>query len=152
MIQGNVMDNKIYRIDRRAPTTENRVSLAEVIEVENAEATNIYLPNLNKEVNVYAHSASVPALTVGDMVLVECLESLYIVTHRLRSNDEAPQQGFSLNQDGSLQVKNAEGILIQSNASKIEIQKDGRIMVDGKEIYSIADGLLLLQGALIKAN
>jgi len=24
--------------------------------------------------------------------------------------------------------------------------------VDGKEVYTIADGLLLLQGALIKAN
>ena len=146
------MDNKIYRIERRVADSNNRAVLAEVIEVEHAEATNIYLPNLNKEVNVFAHSSSVPALRVGDMVLVECIESNYIVTHRLRSKGEVPQQGFSLNEDGSLQVKNADGILIQSNASKIEIQKDGRIMVDGKEVYTISDGLLLLQGALIKAN
>ncbi len=146
------MDNKIFRIERRTSTSESRVIIAEVLEVEHAEATNLFLPTLNKEVNVYAHSSSVPALVEGDMVLVECLDSLYIVTHRLRSKGEAPQQGFNLNEDGSLQVKNANGILIQSNASKIEIQKDGRIMVDGKEIYSIADGKYRLQGATIELN
>ena len=146
------MDNKIYRIERRAPIEDNRAVIAEVIEVEHAEATNIYLSNLNKEVNVFAHSASVPALAIGDMVVVECIDSSYIVTHKLRSKGETPQQGFNLNEDGSLQVKNADGILIQSNASKIEIQKDGRIMVDGKEIYSIADGKCRLQGATIELN
>ncbi|VAW94444.1 hypothetical protein MNBD_GAMMA21-2123 [hydrothermal vent metagenome] len=146
------MDNKIFSIDRRASTENSRATIAEVIEVEHFEATNIYLPNLNKEVNVYAHSSSVPELSVGDMVLVEYIDTLYIITHRLRSKGEAPQQGFALNDDGSLQVKNADGILIQSNASKIEIQKDGRIMVDGKEIYSIADGKHRLQGAIVELN
>ncbi len=146
------MDNKIFNIERRAPATNIRTSIAEVIEVEHFEATNIYLSELNEEVNVFAHSSSVPALAVGDSVLVECIASNYIITHRLRSKGEAPHQGFTLNDDGSLQVKNADGILIQSNASKIEIQKDGRIMVDGKEIYSISDGKHRLQGATIELN
>ncbi len=146
------MDNKIFNLENRVSTTNGRAILAEVIEVEHFEATNIYLPDVNKEVNVFAHSSSVPALVVGDSVLVECIASNYIITHRLRSKGEAPHQGFTLNDDGSLQVKNAEGILIQSNASKIEIQKDGRIMVDGKEIYSISDGKHRLQGATIELN
>jgi len=146
------MDNKIINLETHSFTSGNQTLIAEVIEVEHAEATNIYVPTLNKEVNVFAHSTSVPALNVGDAVLVACIESNYIVTHRLRSKGELPQQGFNLEEDGSLQVKNADGILIQSNASKIEIQKDGRIMVDGKEIYAISDGKHRLQGATIELN
>lgn len=145
------MDNKIVNINKPR-VTPTRILLAEVVEVEDGEATNLYLPELNKEVNVFAHSASVPNICVGDNVLVEQVESFYIVTHRLRIKGERPQKGFSQKANGQLELKGDSGILIQCNGSKIEIQQDGRIMVDGKEIYAIAKGKQRLQGATIELN
>ena len=146
------MDNKVINLEERISILANRSWNAEVVEIEHFEATNVYLPALNKEVNIYAHSASVPPLKVGDMVLVECIESNYIVTHRLRQHSERPQCGFTVNNDGVLEVSNANGILIQANQSRIEVKKDGQIFVDGKEIYSIAGGKHLLQGTTIELN
>jgi len=146
------MENKIVRLDRRTYPEGTKTWLAEVVEVDAGEATNIFLPELDREVNVYAHSTSVALLEVGDTVLVQNIQSHYIVTHKLRSNGEAPQQGFSIKEDGSLEVKSADGIVIKSNDSRLEIRKDGRVFIDGKEIYAIAEGKHRLQGATIELN
>lgn len=146
------MDNKIVRMERRSSPEGTKTWLAEVIEVEGGEATNIFLPERNREVNVYAHSTSVGFLEVGDAVLVQNIQSNYIITHRLRLKGEAPQQAFSINENGSLEINSADGIVIKSNESRLEIRKDGRIFIDGKEIYAIADGKHRLQGATIELN
>ena len=146
------MENKIVRLERRSNPEGTKTWMAEVVEVEDGEATNIFLPEIDREVNVYAHSTSVAVLEVGDIVLVQNIQSKYIVTSRLRRKGEAPQQGFSIKKDGSLEVKCADGIVIKSNNSRLEIQKDGRIFIDGKEIYAIADGKHRLQGATIELN
>lgn len=146
------MENKIVRLERRSNPEGTKTWMAEVVEVEDGEATNIFLPEIDREVNVYAHSTSVAVLEVGDIVLVQNIQSKYIVTSRLRRKGEVPQQGFSIKEDGSLEVKCADGIVIKSNNSRLEIQKDGRIFIDGKEIYAIADGKHRLQGATIELN
>jgi len=150
--QGIVMENKIVRLERRSSPEGTKTWMAEVIEVEGGEATNIFLPEIDREVNVYAHSTSVAALTVGDSVLVQNIQSQYIITHRLRQKGEVPLQGFSVKDDGSLEIKSADGIVIKSNQSRFEIHKDGRVFIDGKEIYAIADGKHRLQGATIELN
>lgn len=145
------MDSKIVNLNPPR-NRASRMLLAEVVEVDDGEATNIYLPELNREVNVFAHSSSVPLLVVGDNVLVEQVESQYIVTHRLRVRGERPQQGFSCDASGQLEIESQQGICIRCNGAKIEIQSDGRVRVDGKEIYSIARGKQRLQGATIELN
>ncbi|MGD8926181.1 MAG: hypothetical protein PVG20_04995 [Thioalkalispiraceae bacterium] len=146
------MDNKIVRLERRANPEGTKTWLAEVVEVEDGEATNIFLPEINREVNVFAHSSSVTVLDVGDTVLVQNVQSHFIVTHRLRRKGEKPQKGFSIKEDGRLEVDSDDGIVIRSNQSRLEIRKDGRIFIDGKEIYAIADGKHRLQGATIELN
>ncbi len=150
--QGVVMENKIVRLERRSNPEGTKTWLAEVVEVEGGEATNILIPELDREVNVYAHSTSVAVLKVGDTVLVQNIQSKYIVTSRLRHKGEAPQQGFSIKDDGSLEIKCADGIVIKSNQSRFEIRGDGRVFIDGKEIYAIAEGKHRLQGATIELN
>lgn len=138
--QGVVMENKIVRLERRSNPEGTKTWLAEVIEVEDGEATNIFIPELDREVNVYAHSTSVAILEVGDTILAQNIQSKYIVTGRLRRKGETPQQGFSIKDDGSLEIKCADGIVIKSNQSRLEIQSDGRVFIDGKEIYAISEG------------
>lgn len=146
------MDNKILYLERRSSSEVTRSWLAEVIEVEHGEATNIFIPELTREVNVDAHSSSVEYLNVGDTVLVQYIKSKYIITHKLRMNGESPTYAFSINKDGSLEINSEKGIVIRSSESRIEIRKDGRVYIDGKEIYAIADGKHRLQGATIELN
>lgn len=88
------MDNKIVRFDQRTNPRGTKRWLAEVIEVENGEATNIFLPELVREVNVYAHLTGITPLKVGDTVLVQNVYSNYIVTHKLSRKDESLNKGL----------------------------------------------------------
>lgn len=146
------MDNKIVRLERRSRPEGTKTWFAEVVEVEDGEATNIFLPEINREVNVFAHSSSVPLLKVGDIVLVQNIQSNYIVTHRLRYKGEEPQHGFLINEDGTLEINSNYGIVIRTNWSQLKIQKDGCVLIDGEEIYKIADGRLHVQNATIELN
>jgi len=88
------MDNNIVRLDRLSNPIRTKKLLAEVVEVENGEATNIFLPELVREVNVYAHFTGVTPLEVGDTVLVQKFYSNYIVTNRLHRKDETSEAGI----------------------------------------------------------
>lgn len=55
-------------------------------------------------------------------------------------------------QDGRLHINATESIILNSGNSSIEIRADGKIRVDGKDIYSIAEGPLRLQGSIIELN
>lgn len=129
------MDKTIIDFRERLMAVAGRTFNAEVLETENSEATNIYLPALNREVNVYQHSDSVPPLHVGDHVLVECIDSRYIITHRLRTQKHSPQHSFMLKNDGMLAIKTLDGIRVQTSSLSVEVSKDGRIVVNGEEIY-----------------
>jgi len=147
------MDSKIVDIKTNTSTNNLHSILANVVKVEQGEATRIHLSAINKEADVFAHSSSVPALRVGDRILVNYIdESGYIVTHRLRGEGEKPQQGFDVMADGSLQINHDKSIVMRVNGAKIEIRPDGRVLIAGKEIYSTAKGKHRLQGTTLELN
>jgi len=55
-------------------------------------------------------------------------------------------------QDGNLQLDATKSITLKTGASSIEIHENGKIRVDGKDIYSIAEGPQRLQGSIIELN
>jgi len=55
-------------------------------------------------------------------------------------------------QDGHLQLDATKSITLKTGASSIEIHANGKIRVDGKDIYSIAEGPIRLQGSIIELN
>lgn len=54
--------------------------------------------------------------------------------------------------NGRLRIEASESVVLKSGESNIEIHKNGKIRVDGKDIYNIAEGPLRLQGSVIELN
>jgi len=126
--------------------------LATVTAAAQGEATQVHIQGMERALPVAAHASHVPALHPGDAVMVLPTDAGVIVALRLRAPGERPQQGFSVNTDGSLSVEGAGTIRISTAGAAIELRQDGRLCVDGKEIYAIADGLHRVQGARIELN
>lgn len=146
------MQEKIKHISQNNNSNASSLVLANVLQAQNGEATQIILLENSQQYAVIAHGAEVSVLNEGDQVLAVLTNTGAIITHRLRKPGEMPQQGFVVRKDGALEVDNANGINIKANNSHISIDKTGRIFVDGKEIYSFAVGVNRLQGATIELN
>jgi len=146
------MQEKVKHIDQRQATQDLSLKMATVLHAKNGEAIEIVLPDISETFPVIAHSAEVSFLSDNDRVLILLTPAGAIITHRLRQPGELPQRGFNVRNDGSLEVDNANGIVIKANNAHITIDKTGRIFVDGKEIYSFAVGVNRLQGATIELN
>jgi len=129
--------------------------IARVAEVLNHQALSIELSDTEniaeKYIEITAHLNNVPPLKVGDQVLVTATAKDYIVTGRLRTEEESPLDGLTYS-DGKLNLCAGKGIKIQSGDATIELTAQGKIKIDGKNIYSISEGRHRLQGSTIELN
>ena len=146
------MQNSIRNTNPHQAQQFQQICVATVEQSDCGEATHVFVIDLQKVIPVFAHGSEVAQLQDGDKVLVLLVTQGAIVMHRLRKTGERPQQGFSVQTDGRLQLHNKNGITLKTDKAKIEIRADGRLYVDGKEIYAIADGMHRLQGATIELN
>lgn len=146
------MQNSIQNMNAMHMRHSQQVCVATVEQSQDGEATQVLIIGLQRTVPVYAHGSEVTHLQDGDQVLVLLATQGAIVMQRLRKPGERPQRGFSIQPDGRLQLHNNKGITLKTDKAKIEIRADGRLYVDGKEIYAIADGMHRLQGATIELN
>jgi len=93
----------------------------------------------------------IPKLKAGQQVLVLETEQGVGILGSWLSASEKPKAQIDL-QDGHLQLDATKSITLKTGASSIEIHANGKIRVDGKDIYSIAEGPLRLQGSIIELN
>ena len=126
--------------------------VATVSDMENGEAIAVHVDGFDCDLVVVGHDTNLPPLNIGDHVIVLHTDVGAIVTSRLRQPGEGPTTAFRIREDGSLEVHAQHGIVIRTDTARLEIRQDGRVFVDGKEIYAIADGLHRLQGATIELN
>jgi hypothetical protein len=127
--------------------------LATVLNTQDGEALHVTLDDNNAaDIRVVGHASEVPPLQPGDRVVILNTRDGAIVTHRLRSTGERPTTGFKVNKDGSLSVRTADGITLATDHATIELRADGRIFIDGQEIYSEAKGLQTVLGRPLKLN
>jgi hypothetical protein len=127
-------------------------SLAVVTAAIDGEATHVCLHGMETPMEVVGLASHLPPLEAGDTVMVVLVATGAVVSFRLRRPGERPREGFSVKADGSLGVTSAQTISIRTPNAFIELRADGRLRVDGREIYAIADGLHRLQGATIELN
>ncbi len=146
------MSNQITRIYQVAEAPTERTCIATVAEVEAGEALKVAgLPGQPGPVAVSGHFSEVPPLREGDRVAVMLTGGGPIVMSRLRVRGEQPAPLVQC-EDGRLLVNAENGICLQCGESRIELTADGRIWVDGQEIYSLAAGRMRLQGSVIELN
>ncbi len=143
------MSNKVTKLFSSAAPQNGQTAIATVTEAQNGEAVKIELAD--RTAPVCGHFGEVPVLKKGDRVAVMLTADGAVIMSRLRNQGEMPRP-LVLDEDGRLLVEAAGGICLQSGESKIEITADGRIWVDGKEIYSISSGRMRLQGSTIELN
>lgn len=93
----------------------------------------------------------VPKLKVGQQVLVLETEQGIGILGCWQSAGEQTKAHIDL-ENGNLQLGATESITLKTGASSIEVHANGKIRVDGKDIYSIAEGPLRLQGSIIELN
>ncbi len=145
------MHNNIKHSVLTLETSENLNSLATVVLVSHYEAMFVTLPGSSQEYKIVAHLNNVPPLQEGDQVLVLNTQQGLVVTGCIRAESESPLDGLSY-KNGKLNLRAGKSIKIQSGPAVIELTADGKIKIDGKNIYSISEGRHRLQGATIELN
>ena len=135
------------------PAPERRADfptfLATVAEVDNGAARLVSAGGEPEP--VLGHISSVPALQVNDRVLAKRVSEGVVIVGRMRRAGEAPQASV-VEEGGQVRIEAGRSLTLRSGLSCVELTADGRISVDGREVYSFADGRMVLQGATIELN
>lgn len=127
------------------------VGIAEVEAAEGGEALRVILCGQTEALSVGGHFSDVPPLQGGDKVALLASAEGPLVIGRLRGPGESPPPLLQ-DREGRLLIAAGEGICLQAGESRIELDADGRIRLDGREIASIATGCQRLQGSTIELN
>ncbi|VAW81744.1 hypothetical protein MNBD_GAMMA12-2569 [hydrothermal vent metagenome] len=123
--------------------------IARVVDIISQEADYIEINKISYQ--VIGHLSTVPPLVEDDMVLVMLTAKGYVVTGRMRADDEYASYGV-VEEDGKLLLSAEKYIKLETGSSTIELTSKGKIKVDGKDIYSISEGTHRIQGATIELN
>ncbi len=143
------MNNNVTHLYPNQNQIQGQTGVATVLATENGAA--IKVENAGEQLKVVGHFSEVSLLQSGDRVAVMPAEDGVIIMARLRNPGEMPSP-LVLDQNGRLEIEASGGICLKSGESRIEITGDGRIWVDGEEIYTISAGRMRLQGSTIELN
>ena len=143
------MNNKVTHLYPAPGQHPGQGVIATVAEAKNGEALTVSIAE--EKIDVAGHFSEVPQLATGDQVAVMPTETGMIIMARLRKPGETARP-LVVDQDGRLEIDAAGGICLKSGESRIEITPEGRIWVDGLEIYNISEGRMRLQGSTIELN
>lgn len=145
-----IMSKNILKFQTKNERVESRCFVAVVAAEEKGQALTLFLAD-GRIREVFAHLSEVPVLKSGDRVLVQEVAEGLVITGRLRAPEEGPRP-LMRDASGRIVLESAAGVCLQAGDASIELTSDGRIHVDGKEIYSIASGRMRFQGARVEIN
>lgn len=144
------MNSKVRQL-RDERLAVGMVGIAEVEAAEGGAALRVILCGQTEPLRVAGHFSAVPPLEAGDKVALLASAEGPLVIGRLRVPGESPPPLLQ-DRQGRLLIAAGEGICLQAGESRIELDADGRIRLDGREIASIATGRQRLQGSTIELN
>ncbi len=127
-----------------------RRCLGEVVEAAGGEACSVALEEGNAPVT--GHLDTVSPLSCGDIVLVEGTAEGVVVLGRLRSRRQRPAVPFRLDDTGCLVLDHPAGVVLRVGETRIELRRDGAVLVDGRSVHSVGRELYRIQGAVIEVN
>jgi hypothetical protein len=131
---------------RTAPTS----ALVQVAEAAQGEARMLQSAE-GRRCRVAGHLSHVPALAEGDWVLVSYVGDEAVVCGRLRGVGEA-LPGVLTQHDGVVELEAGTSLRLAAGKSIIELRADGRISIDGREVYTFGEQRVAVQGSTIELN
>ncbi len=146
------MANVLYKINKATDAEQQDTQILIVTAVLNGEASLLKTLDGLEYDNKFIHASSVPHLSINDSVIVQNISGLFIITDKLRNPEEKPTAGFNVNDDGSLSLYSDVSIVLKTLNAKVDILKNGKIMIDGNEVYSLSKGINRIQGTSIELN
>ncbi len=146
------MANVLYKINKTIGEEQQNTQVLIVASVLNGEASLLKTIEGIEYENKFIHASSVPNLSVNDSVIVQNISGLFIITDKLRNLGERPTSGFDINEDGSLSLYSDVSIVLKTLNAKVDILENGKIMIDGNEVYSLSKGINRIQGTSIELN
>lgn len=123
-------------------------SLATVLETKNGCATKIDLNGQTRSVT--GHGRSVAHIHEQDQVLVMHNVEQCIITDIIDSQHKAAQS-FTV-ENGIAKLDGVKAISLQTEKGEITIDLNGRIFLQGKELYSRAELDNVVTGRTVKIN
>ncbi|VAW92929.1 hypothetical protein MNBD_GAMMA22-535 [hydrothermal vent metagenome] len=149
------MTNVLYEINKNSNNTvvsENECQIMTVTDTIKGEAVSLLtVGGINFEFD-FTHAASVPLLLIGDKVIIQNISGLFVITDKLRNKGDSPSIGFEVNDDGSLSIASDVKLTLKTSNANIDIFENGKILINGSEVYSQSDGLNRIQGTSIELN
>jgi hypothetical protein len=146
------MSNVVLKIDSVSGVSKSSIQIMTVHDILNGEAISLFDENEVRLEENFIHAASVPFLAIGDKVIIQKISGNIIVTDKIRNLGEKPTVGFEINDDGSLNLFSDISIVLKTLNAKIDLSANGKIMIDGHEVYSISNGINRIQGTSIELN
>jgi len=128
------------------------VFVARVIAAEQGRAKTITMLHDQQEILVCGHGAMVSELVSDDTVTTVLTVDGAIIIDRVCTDNEKPKQAFSVSQDGSLSLDNANGIEIKTSHAQVKISENGSISINGKNVQTSATAKNIIRGGVIRIN
>lgn len=123
-------------------------SIGTVSEVQNGCAVTVDINGQTHKVT--GHGRSVATLHKGDQVLLQSNNELCIVTDIIDSQHK-PAQSFVV-ENGIAKLEGVNAVSLKTKKGQITIDLEGRIFVEGKELYNRAEGENIVTGATVRIN
>lgn len=147
------MSSNLHSIRPNPTSPTGQGGLAVVTRATLGEAEEVRLEfGPGEHYRVIAHDANVSKLAIDDRVLVQLVEGGAVVTHRLRAPGESVPAQLTRNEEGVTRLDAPEGLVLDTGTCRLELKADGRILIDGHEVRTHAEGLHCLTGARIELN
>ncbi|PWK42538.1 hypothetical protein [Pleionea mediterranea] len=130
----------------------NAFNTAIVESVKDGRASRVLWTEKSSSVlPVYGHLSHVPAVEKFDEVLVQDTEKGVVVVGVIVSNQQPPAARIE-EENGVVTVRGAKAVRLETEQASIEVTSDGKVAVDGKQIYQQAEQAMTLKGYPIELN
>ncbi|MFQ3229592.1 hypothetical protein [Reinekea sp.] len=130
------------------PTLVGSHFIATVIAVQHGQAISLRLAN-HEVLEVSGHASNTPALASDDQVIAQNIDGQIFVLDRLRLPHERP---FLENREGQLSLNGEQKLSLNVSDHSLEVNADGDVVIDAKNISSVASELNEVKGKLITIN
>ncbi len=98
-------------------------------------------------IQIDSHTKSMPAVTIGDQVIITCIDDQWIATDAITSSQAPTQQTFQVDEAGNLHLQHGkasiilktDGISLKINQQQIHLSHNGTLQVGAKNLKLLSE-------------